>query len=218
MFVGGAPDLGKIFDVVVTAFLGILVHQPFGTHQGFLWSNGQGAETHGMICHEMVPRIWRRPERQPAHARAGEIAKQAAAGGTRIHRVALTRFGDGQTLGAKSGDLVEPIDFGVRQRAGGPYLTETALRVLILRCHFLLLGINRGRIGAETVFKQGYGELGVSGAAMVALPVVFHHQLPISALDQVVLIGNFGVAQIVRVEIRRHGCFHRVKPRRRFCR
>ena len=40
--------------------------------------------------------------------------------------------------------------------------------------------------------------------AVIALTVVLHRQLPIARLDQVVLIGNLGLAQIVRLQIGAH--------------
>ena len=54
---------------------------------------------------------------------------------------------------------------------------------------------------AEAVGEERHGQLGMVRAAMVALAVVLHRELPVARLDDVLLEGDLGVAHVVRLDI-----------------
>ena len=59
--------------------------------------------------------------------------------------------------------------------------------------------------------EEGLHQLRMSRLAVVALPVVLHHQLPVRGLDQVDLRSDLGAAQLVGLHVRRHRGGHLVE-------
>ena len=68
---------------------------------------------------------------------------------------------------------------------------------------------SRDLVGLVSVRREeGLHQLRMSGLAVVALPVVLHHQLPVRGLDEIDLGCDLGPGQLVGLHVREHRCGH----------
>src|SRR4029077_19475440 len=67
--VGRGPYRAQAVDLVVDAFLGVLVHQPPGAQQRPVGRQWQHREADDVIAHEVVPGVRLRPHRQSPERR-----------------------------------------------------------------------------------------------------------------------------------------------------
>ena len=70
-------------------------------------------------------------------------------------------------------------------------------------------------LGVAEEREVGRDELGVGAVAVLALAVVLHHQLPVALLGQIDLVGDLGLAQLVRRQVRLDEAGHLVEVGRR---
>ena len=114
------PHCSQVANVVVRAFLRILVHEPAGAQQRPPCGEGQNRETYDMVAHEVVPGIGLGPERQSAKIALREAAEKLTAGDLGIKRLRLAALIKGQTHGSEACSRLEPLDLDRRQAACFP--------------------------------------------------------------------------------------------------
>ena len=168
-----------------------------------------------MIAEEVEPRVGLHVQGEVAELRLGQRAHQLLA-----HLGAVGGEADAGAVQRQVGDL-EAGRAGVQLAPLVPREPADRADPLEVGRRGLVPLEDRSQPGGDVVLgvaeerEVGRDELGVGGVAVLALPVVLHHQLPVALLGQVDLVGDLGVAQLVRGQVGLDEAGHLVEVGRR---